>query len=105
MDGLRGLPGGLSLARLLAKYRNVRNRKALPQLKVAQILAWADAYHRRTGMWPQHISGPIPEAPGETWTGVETALKCGLRGLPGGSSLFQLLHHYRNAKRRYGRSG
>jgi hypothetical protein len=105
VDGLRGLPGGSSLARLLAKHRGVRNRKDLPKLRIATIVSWADAYYRRTGTWPKHISGPIPEAPGETWAGMEAALKVGLRGLPGGSSLFQLLHQYRNVRRRYGRNG
>jgi hypothetical protein len=47
--GHRGLPGGSSLARLLAARRGVRNRKGLPHLTVPQILRWADAYHRRTG--------------------------------------------------------
>ena len=36
--GLRGLPRGLSLARLLSRYRGVRNRKALPHLSIRQIL-------------------------------------------------------------------
>jgi hypothetical protein len=85
------LPGGSSLARLLARHRGVRNPKDLPPLTCRQILAWADAHHRRTGAWPTGTSGPIPEAPGETWSKVETALRAGRRGLPGGSSVARLL--------------
>jgi hypothetical protein len=42
-DGLRGLPGGSSLARLLAKQRGTRNPADLPRLTIKQILGWADA--------------------------------------------------------------
>src|SRR5262249_32842998 len=45
----------------------------------------------RTGRWPAVKSGPIPEAPGETWVAVDQALRMGARGLPGGSSLAGLL--------------
>ncbi len=89
--GVRGLPGGSSLARLLEKHRGVPNRKNLPPLPTSKILEWADAYHRRTGNWPQLKSGAIPEAPGETWSRVNGALTYGVRGQPGGSSLAQLL--------------
>ena len=89
--GLRGLRGGYSLARLLADRRGVRNVTALPPLTEEQVLAWADAHRARTGRWPAIRSGPIPEAPGETWQGVQNALRLGLRGLPGGSSLARLL--------------
>jgi hypothetical protein len=90
-QGLRGLPAGLSLARLLARERGTRNRKALPPFTEAQIVAWAEAHRSRTGRWPRGDSGPIAEAPGETWTAVAVALSQGRRGLPGGSSLARLL--------------
>jgi hypothetical protein len=48
-SGARGLPGGSSLARLLAAWRGVRNRKGLPALTEAQVLAWADDHHGRPG--------------------------------------------------------
>lgn len=98
--GLRGLPAGWSLARLLTHYRGVRNRKALPPYTEPQILAWADAHHRRTGRWPTAHEGPIEDAPGETWTAVGVALVKGLRGLPGGSSLAQLLAEHRARRNR-----
>ncbi len=97
--GQRDLPGGSSLARLLAEQRGVRNIQSLPPLSEAQVLAWADAHHARTGGWPKHLSGPIVEAPGEKWLGVENALRLGLRGLPGGSSLHRLLVQERGVRR------
>jgi hypothetical protein len=93
--GLRGLPGGSSLARLLAHERGVRGHKHRPRLNVADILRWADSHQQRTGRWPGCSSGPIPEAPGTTWRAVDLALRQGNRGLPGGASLNRLLHDHR----------
>jgi hypothetical protein len=89
--GGRGLQGGSSLARLLAEHRGVRNKADLPELTEEVIVAWAAAHHERTGQWPSEASGPIVDAPGETWKAVNLALFQGLRGLAGGSSLYQLL--------------
>jgi hypothetical protein len=89
--GQRGLRLVSSLARLLARQRNVRNRAALAPLTLHQILVWADAHYRRTSAWPGQRSGPVAEAFGETWMGIQTALFKGTRGLPGGDSLHQLL--------------
>jgi hypothetical protein len=96
--GLRGLAGGSSLARLLAEQRGVRNATNLPRLTIKQILACADAYHRRTGRWPKETSGPIPETPGETWFAVDRALRAGVRGFRGGSSLARLLARQRGER-------
>jgi hypothetical protein len=96
--GLRGLPSGDSLARLLARFRQVRNRKALPHFRTEQILAWADAHLARHGRWPLNSDGPIVDAPGETWMAVEMALAKGQRGLPGGSSLAKLLADQRGRR-------
>jgi hypothetical protein len=98
--GLRGLPAGSSLARLLAQHRGVRNRKGLPRLSVRQILFWADLHEERTGAWPTDNSGPIEDAPGETWCAVEMALSHGQRGMPGGSSLALLLAERRQRRHR-----
>ncbi|MDB5307939.1 MAG: hypothetical protein JWO38_2141 [Gemmataceae bacterium] len=95
--GARGLAGGSSLAQFLAAHRGVRNRKALPALTVGQIRGWVTAHYRRTGTWPGRDSGPIPEAPGETWSAVSNALKRGGRGLPGGSSLATVVRECRGA--------
>jgi len=96
--GLRGLPGGSSLARLLARERGVRNHMELPSLSIPEILRWADAHRDRHGTWPRSSSGPIPEAPGETWIKVHNALTDGCRGLPGGSSLARLLRSKRGVR-------
>jgi hypothetical protein len=89
--GLRGLPGGDNLARLLARERGVRNVHALPPLTEAVILRWAEAHHRRAGKWPGEDSGPVPDAPGEDWCNVNAALRHGDRGLSGGDTLAKLL--------------
>jgi len=96
--GLRSLAGGSSLPKLLAEHRGVRNAGNLPRVEVEAILAWADASQQRTGRWPKLKSGPIPEAPGETWMRIGTALIEGLRGLSGGSSLAQLLAERRGVR-------
>jgi hypothetical protein len=98
--GYRGLKGGVSLARLLAGKLGVRNRTNLPALNAAQVVGWAKAHHRRTGDWPTSTSGAIRGAPGETWHGVDQALRGGYRGLPGGSSLGRLLRAYREGSGR-----
>ena len=89
--GARGLPGGSSLAQLLAKHRNRRNLAAMPPLSMPQVLAWADAYHHRKGQWPNKDSGPVAEAPVENWNTINAALRIGRRGLPGGTTLAKLL--------------
>src|SRR5262249_26817957 len=98
----RGLPAGSSLARLLAERRGVRNTHNLPPLTVEQILAWADAHHQRTSTWPTGRSGKIPESSGDKWSAVNAALQQGNRGLPGGSSLAQLLAQHRGVCNRSG---
>ncbi len=98
--GLRGLPGGSSVARLLAQRLGVRNKASLRPLSNTRVLRWAKAHHARTGEWPNQSSGPIPDAPGESWKGVESALRQGGRGLPGGSSLAKLLGEKRKSRSR-----
>ncbi len=93
--GLRGLPGGSSLARLLAEHRGVRNQGALPPLTEGQILGWAEVHRRRTGKLPTAGSGPIAEAPWETWKWVDSALREGRRGLRRGSTRPSLLDRLR----------
>ena len=95
-DGRRGLPGGSSLARILAEKLGVRNLANVVPLTVEQILSWADNYRDRTGQWPRHTSGPVPNAPGESWGAIEFALRNGRRGLPGGTSLYRLLKDHRS---------
>jgi hypothetical protein len=93
-SGLRGLPGGSSLRRLLLEQRGASNSKR-PRLCPDQIVAWADAHHAATGTWPLRGSGPVTDAPGEQWSAIDRALRSGHRGLPGGSSLSRLLKEQR----------
>ncbi len=68
-------------------------------LCVEQILAWADAHHAGHGVWPAvgpgTVSGVVAGAPGESWKAINHALALGLRGLPGDSSLAELLAEHR----------
>jgi hypothetical protein len=98
--GARGLQPGSSLARFLVERLGLRDPANLPPFTTSQILAWADAYHQRTGAWPKHTSGSIPEAPGETWSIVQKALYVGGRGLPAGDSLAALLTRERGARKK-----
>ena len=84
--GGRGLPTGSSLAQLLHAERGVRNQRSLPDLSVKQIAAWADAHKATTGRWPQKNSGSV-QGTVETWSSINAALRFGRRGLPAGSSL------------------
>jgi hypothetical protein len=99
-QGLRGFPGGASLAKVIARHRGVRNRSNIPHLTFEQILVWADAHFVRTGKWPKCNSGPIYGAPEEKWQNIETALYNGTRGLSGGSSLAMLLAGNRGMRNR-----
>ena len=104
IKGTRLLPGGSSLARLLAKHFGVRNRKALPPFDVETILQWADGYYARHDRWPTCWSGKIEDAPGETWLAVDAAFKQGGRGLAGCGyrSLGHLLDERRGKLQRRG---
>ena len=97
-SGCRGLPRGLSLNKLLMKYRGKSVRSQRPVLTIQQILAWADAYHERTGGWPTSRSGPIDGTRDETWPTVAASLYAGSRGLPRGMTLRKLLVKYRGAQ-------
>jgi hypothetical protein len=119
-----GLEGGRSLAKFLWEERGVLNRHSMRPLTIArilewadahkvppltpkQILAWADAHRKETGMWPSSSSGPVRGVPGEKWGSIDSCLRGGARGLPGGQSLVALLHQHRGApmRRRPGSSG
>ena len=98
--GHRGLPGGVSLARLLAQHRGRRDRSALPGLTIDQILAWADAHFAAHGRWPTNTCGSVGAAPEETWRNLDTALAKGSRGLSGRTTLARLLTQHRGRRNR-----
>ena len=82
-EGLRGLPGGITLAAFLQEHRGVRSKHNRPPLTFEKILEWADAYFATHGEWPTKASGPIPDSPppGESWSVVHHAMGRGIRGL------------------------
>src|SRR5262249_30093704 len=88
----RGSPGPAIHGRPPAMHR--------PVLYIDTILGWIDGFRKRVGRWPDRRSGVIPGTLGVTWTAVDQALKKGLRGLPGGSSLAKLLAERRGKRHR-----
>jgi transcriptional regulator with XRE-family HTH domain len=67
-----------------------------PILTVKRILAWAEAHKLRHRKWPTIASGPVRYNPSVTWRLIDNALRHGIRGRPGGSSLRRLLaEHWR----------
>jgi len=89
--GLRGLPGKSTLANALFNHRSVVTHYHLPHLTVEQITSWAEAHFAANGEFPTASSGVVGSRKDETWRGIDTALRRGLRGLPGGDSLPGLL--------------
>src|SRR3954471_12217455 len=76
--------------------RRLRHRR--PPLSVDQILAWADEEHRRRGRWPHCKDAEVLADTNEKWVNIDAALRMGFRGLPGGSSLPQLLDQCRGVR-------
>lgn len=96
--GARGLPGNDSLARLLERYGRKPNESNKPKLTEEIILESCIEYHKLTGKCPHSIlKDPVPGLPNETWTAINSALRYGIRGLPGNDSLAKLL--YRNGEK------
>lgn len=61
-------------------------------LDETQVEEAARSWYIKNGEWPsRRTKGEIPELPGESWEGVNDALRRGCRGLPGGSSIYKLL--------------
>jgi hypothetical protein len=94
-DGRRGLPGGTTLAQLLAEHRQAPNIYTETPLTAERILAWAEAHRAATGRWPTITSGPVRGVPGEKWVNLDAALRLGRRGLPCGTSLTRLIVEHR----------
>jgi len=93
MLGLRGLPGGESLAAFLDRHFG-RRRKAIT---IDQILKVCDRHKRRTGRWPTNGSGYVSEL-GMTWHSLDATLRRGGRGLSGGDTLARLLSRRRGVR-------
>src|SRR5436853_600049 len=61
----------------LHRRRGVPLRLELPDLTEEQILGWADAYYRRTGLWPSAHSESIADGPPSQWITIESCLREG----------------------------
>jgi hypothetical protein len=99
-EAVRGLPGELSLSKLLAKKRGHRHRGQLRPLTIAEILGWAQRHFDRHGRWPCVSSGVIPNSGGEKWQIIDLALTNTTRGLPGPYTLHKLIRLYATLKLR-----
>jgi hypothetical protein len=66
----------------------------VPTFSTQQIVKWAERFYEKHGRWPTASS---PREPGMThsWHTIDVALREGIRGLPGGSSLAHLLREHR----------
>ncbi|MCO5166653.1 MAG: hypothetical protein M9894_09835 [Planctomycetes bacterium] len=95
--GHRALPGGSSLARLLHERRGVVNRLEPKQLAEEDVMELIARHHEAHGAWPTRGSGPIPGST-LTWGAVDLALIHGRHGLPGGSSIAQLLQRHEGVR-------
>jgi len=95
--GIRGLPGGSGIRLLLHEHRDVKHLLRQPDLSVAQILRWADAYKRTSGKWPKGDKTSVIPGTTETWASIDAALRGGRRGLPK-SSLADVLERQRGVR-------
>jgi hypothetical protein len=93
--GLRSLPGGTSLCKLITSNRVVVRDLRRKKISSEQILQWADAWFQRTGKWPIVESGVVSETSSETWSGINQTLKRGIDGVEPGSSLNKFLNEMR----------
>ena len=90
--GYRGCLGGSSLSKLLTEHRIHRTGNTLREnWTEATILDLADRFFAAYGRWPGAKDGPVEDGTKATWVGIDIALRKGIRGLPGGSSLPLLL--------------
>lgn len=91
--GLRGLSGNSSLRLLVVERRLLAGRSGRKSisLTVPMIRQWASAFKHRHSEWPTKKSGPIREAPGHSWLGVDRALYLGRYGLPVCGGLLSIL--------------
>lgn len=96
--GLRGLPGGNSLSKLL---QPLRAELGLDQtLSEPAILAAARTFHHEHGRLPSQLTtDPVPGMPGESWSKIHGAGQLGLRGLQKGRTLSKILHPLREELR------
>lgn len=97
--GLRGLPGGDTLARLLAREFGRRNARNAPPLCEETIKEWIRQHRAATGQWPVALSGEVRGVPGETWMAISLAMYRGRRSMSGKVTLSALVAAVKNEHR------
>lgn len=91
-NGTRGLPGGSSLPRLMAEMCKSPKRAFKEHITEDYIAEKAMSHYSMYGEWPNQYSGKVYDGiPGDSWSGYNSSLRSGNRGLSGGSSLAKLL--------------
>jgi len=95
--GFRGLPRGTSLSKLLRAHRGAIGHASerVADFAIKDILAWADAHHRKAGKWPNQHSGRHFEPPYFSWATIYNALRDGACGVRRGYTLSHLLRDHR----------
>lgn len=91
MKTRKGLPWTQRRVQAFCHKRRIMMNSYRPRYSLQEVLKWADAFHKRTGRWPNLNSGPISEAPGKTWGELNDYLRRGQWGLPRGRSLAVIL--------------
>ena len=94
-SGLRGLPGGSSLAALIQEKFGIMNPADLPSLSEKIIVQWVEQHIAKYERKPKQLTGVVEFASGGykgiTWLAINTVLDKGGRGFSGGSSLAELI--------------
>lgn len=72
----------------MRRWRKRSKNWPRPTLTEEQILAWADGHYQLKGRWPRKDAGLVPGSWEERWSGIDSALQKGLRGLRGGPAHF-----------------
>lgn len=80
--------------------RTVNRTTEAPNLTIDQVLAYIDTFYERYGKWPMVTSEPVD---GMTfgWKSLDSYLRAGLRGLPSGLSVANVLEKYRGVQNIY----
>ena len=94
----RGNPWTARRVESFCHRRGIRLIDLRTSYSLREVLAWADAFHKRAGHWPKVNSGPIEEVPGKTWWDLNDALRRGHWGLPAGRSLAVILQDERGVR-------
>jgi len=87
--GVRGLPGGSTLITIAREMGLVKGK---PPLNMPLVKKAISSFYKEHGIHPNGASGDATAYFGysETWGAVQSALKKGYRGLPGGKTLVEV---------------